>query len=406
MYYPSRVKTIRKTALFLGCVLIGMLILHYSLLSLETFSDFRAYYRAAERLLHGQNLYDLADGHYLFKYSPFAALLFAPLTLLPYAGAKVLWISLSWLLLFTCYVLTRKIEIPNRSLPLWGVFLIWLGISKFALAEIHLGQVDFLLLLFVLLSVISMGGRYETCGGIVLAFSVLFKPPLILMLVLPLRRRRMNFMLGFLLGLAGALLVPVFWYGAGTPELYGHWWEIMQVSSPDLLASEVNQSVFGALTRWLVENPQGKTLLPLPSVIPAIMGGILLVLFLAFVWLLDRSAAKADDPSQMERPFRSPAPALLLLASVVFSPLGWVQNYVFALPAISRAVDALAMEKFRNARRVVFLSLFFLFAVLPNFELLGRDLYNIYLGQSWIFLGVVSLMIAAAMPTRESYELR
>jgi len=52
--------------------------------------DFLVYYRAAERLLDGQNLYRImSDGHYIFKYSPVSAVYFVPISLLSVALTKV-----------------------------------------------------------------------------------------------------------------------------------------------------------------------------------------------------------------------------------------------------------------------------------------------------------------------------
>ena len=47
-------------------------------------SDFEVYYKSSDRLLHGENLYRIvADGHYVFKYSPTSAALFIPFLVFP-----------------------------------------------------------------------------------------------------------------------------------------------------------------------------------------------------------------------------------------------------------------------------------------------------------------------------------
>jgi len=395
------VKTAGKISLAVGCVLLAIILLHYSILSLRSFSDFGPYYRSGQRFLLGENLYNFSDGHYLFKYSPCAALFFAPVSLLPYSIASALWLCLSWILFALSYLLTKKLEMGRISLPLWGTILIFLGISKFALAEIHLGQVDFLLLCLVLLSILSLGKSREGLGGVFLAAAVLFKPPLLLILALPLWRRRSKFLLGFSLGLSAGLLAPFLRYGLnGAWELYRGWWTVITVSSPDLLASEVNQSAFGALSRWLVMNPKGDSLFAFSPGIPLIIGGILFVIFILYLWHQERKIPANSASLSGDGLPTSPAPALIILGSVVFSPLGWVQNFVFALPALYRATTGIVRERLFNLWRNVFLALFFLLAVLPNFEFLGRELYDLYLGQSWMFLGILFLALATALPLR------
>ena len=373
-------------------MLLAILLLHYSILSLRSFSDFGPYYKAGERFAGSENLYNFADGHYLFKYSPLAALFFAPIALLPYSTAAALWLGLSWLLLGFSYLLAKKLEWGGEPLPIWAGLLIFLGLSKFALAEIHLGQVDFLLLFLVLVALASLGRRREVFGGVLLALAVLFKPPLLLISILAVWRRRTM----FLLGLGGALLVglclPILQYGfLGALSLYHGWWAVLSTSSPGLLASEVNQSIFGALTRWLVQNPKGRTLLDLSAEVPLILGFAALVGFLFVLWRLEKGY-------QSDSEHRSTVPALLIMGSVLFSPLGWVQNYVLALPALIRAVGCLVREQAQSRWRLACLALFYLTAVLPNFELLGRHFYNVYLGQSWMFLGILGLVAANLIP--------
>lgn len=378
--------------------MLAIILVIYSIRSLQSFSDFRPYYHAGERFLKGENLYNLTDGHYLFKYSPLAALFFAPFSILPYPIAALIWLILLWALITLSYFKAVRLEWKKGPVPLWALLLIILGISKFVLAEIHLGQVDFLLLFLTLVSISTLGKSTEALGGCWFAVAVLFKPPLLLILALMIWRKRAVFILGFLLTLLAGLCFPVLRYGlSGTLHLYQGWWAVLSTSSPGLLTSEVNQSIFGALNRWFISNPKGGVLLSLPPKTPLILGIGALICFLLYLWYRDR---KYRGASELE----SPVPAMLLLGSVMFSPLGWVQNYVVALPVLVRTLNNVASEKFNNRWRLALLSLFFLMAVLPNFELLGRRLYDIYLGQSWIFLGMVCLTFANLLPAHGKHE--
>ena len=373
-------KNYRKIAPYLLLVIFAAVLIHYSLLSLRAFSDFAPYYHAAERFIRGETLYNFADGHYLFKYSPLAAMLFIPFALLPYGIAKVLWLIISWLLLALCYFKSGNFIADSARLPAWAILLIWLGISKFVLAEIHLGQIDFLLLFLALLTLLSLQKKWEFWGGVLLALGCLIKPPLLLLLLLPLWRRRASFMGGFLAGVSSGVVAPLLRYGIGDGiQLYRGWWDVLTASSPGLLASNVNQSIFGALTRWL----------PTAGVLPLIIGALVMLVYVIWLYWLD-----------LRRTPSAVAPQLVLLGSVLLSPLGWVQNYVFCLPALLTAFHIGQQEKWFNRRRIILLAAFFLTAVLPNYELLGREFYNIYLGQSWIFIGMVCLIIAVSGPVR------
>jgi len=372
-------KKIPKVITFIFFIILAVVLIQYSLLSLRAFSDFAPYYRAAERFIHGETLYNFADGHYLFKYSPLAAMLFVPFALLPYGIAKVIWLMTSWLLLALCYSKSRQL-IADSRLPVWAIFLLFLGISKFVLAEIHLGQIDFLLLFLALLSMLSLNRKWEFWGGVLLAVGCLIKPPLALLLLLALGRKRAAFIGGYMAGIALGIVIPLLRYGA-TYGVHVHrgWWDVLTASSPGLLSSNVNQSVFGALTRWL----------PAANGYALIIGALILLSYIIWLYRLDIRQIQ-----------HSVAPQLMLLGSVLFSPLGWVQNYVFCLPALLTAFHLGQQEKWTNRTRILLLAAFYLTAVLPNYELLGREIYNIYLGQSWIFIGMVCLIFAISRPVQ------
>jgi len=374
------VTTFRRVAPYLLLLILAAVLVHYSLLSLRTFSDFAPYYRAAERFLRAENLYNFADGHYLFKYSPLAAMLFIPFALLPYGIAKVLWLIISWLLLAFCYFKSRQLDEGSVRLPGWAIGLVLLGISKFVLAEIHLGQIDFLLLFLSLLSLLSLQKKWEFWGGVLLAVGCLIKLPLAILLLVPLWRKRAAFMGGFMAGIAMGIVVPLLRYGASNGfQVHRGWWEVLTASSPGLLSSNVNQSIFGALARWL----------PAASGFALIIGALFMLLYVILLYWLD-----------IRRTQHLAAPQLMLLGSVLFSPLGWVQNYVFCLPALLTAFHLGQQEKWSNRKRILLLAPFYLTAVLLNYEFLGREIYKIYLGQSWIFIGMVFLTLAVCQPVQ------
>ncbi|MDD8029884.1 MAG: hypothetical protein PHE62_10090, partial [Acidobacteriota bacterium] len=56
--------------------------------------DFNVNYAAGDRLVHGETLYRASDEHYQFKYAPFCAMIYAPLSLLPPAAARAIWYAL------------------------------------------------------------------------------------------------------------------------------------------------------------------------------------------------------------------------------------------------------------------------------------------------------------------------
>jgi hypothetical protein len=168
----------RKRALRWGliitvaAVLAGVYILHVS----RDMSDFGVCYQGGQRIARGETLYREADGHLQYKYAPTSALFFAPLALLPYGAAKVIWYVLEFGFLGGLFLLSFRV-LPvsgKRAVPILAwTFLIEL---KFLAREIELGQVN-LFILFLLTSMLYLLLRKkESSAGFLWASSLFFKP--------------------------------------------------------------------------------------------------------------------------------------------------------------------------------------------------------------------------------------
>lgn len=153
-------------------------------------SDFRVYYEAALAITHGNQVYgalfSLAIGYY--KYSPFTALVFYPLSVLPYYTACVIdffLISVSALFtsivlfhIFSTCVFRRPIKSPNLILSL-SVLCISIHLER----ELGLGNVNMILLLLLSLSLLFIIQKKMVFAGVLLAFVIITKPFFILLLI-------------------------------------------------------------------------------------------------------------------------------------------------------------------------------------------------------------------------------
>ena len=119
--------------------------------------DFEVYYRAAQRILSGSELYRIKeDGHYLFHYSPNAGLFFIPFTLFKLSIAKyIYWFILTTLLCFGIksffMLIPYKLDYPisNKKRNLVILLSLLIVLTHIHL-EFHLGQVNLLLLIIYL----------------------------------------------------------------------------------------------------------------------------------------------------------------------------------------------------------------------------------------------------------------
>lgn len=145
--------------------------------------DLEVYHRTTERLLQGQELYRAAEEdpyeHYVYKYSPPAAFIFIPFVFTGFAAAKYLyWFFLTLILGHTLYllqrILVRSDSLNNKMIISIMLAIIITGTHFFR--ELHLGQVNLLLLWLYVVALYALYRNNPLLTGIPLAVSLFLKP--------------------------------------------------------------------------------------------------------------------------------------------------------------------------------------------------------------------------------------
>jgi len=196
------------------------------------FQDFTIFYTGARLIRNGQAsaLYDLATQYQLqltfahvpirhgplpFNHPPFEALLFVPFTLLTYWPAYLLWSALNLIMLAVSVTLLSMHFHQLAGVPL----LVW-GLAATAFFPVAIGIIQgqdvILLLLLFVLAVICLDRGNDAVAGALLAAG-LFRPHLVVPLIVLLAIRRWRVLVGFVpvaLLLAGVSAVIMGWRGA------------------------------------------------------------------------------------------------------------------------------------------------------------------------------------------------
>jgi hypothetical protein len=203
---------------------------------------------------------DIRRGPLPYIHPPFEALLFLPLTFLPYPHAFTAWNLINLAVLFRVAMLLKKSLQSLQVIPIWQMVL--LGLAFFPIfANFHQGQDAILLLLVVTLSFRALDRDADFLAGCWLAFG-LFKYHLILplALILALWRGR-KFIQGFAAVGSTALLISlglVGWKGALQYPAYA--WNV--VSHPAFGGIPPGQlpSLYGLLASWPFSHEAGVSL--------------------------------------------------------------------------------------------------------------------------------------------------
>ncbi len=146
-------------------------------------ADLEVYYKAAERLVSGEELYRSIEEdpyeHYVYKYAPPAAMLFIPFIPIGLSLGKFLyWLLLTFILGAVLYNL-KLIYLGNKHQNSRITLSLILGIvitGTHFFRELHLGQVNLLLLGIYIFALPFLLGRKPLVFGVLIALSIFIKP--------------------------------------------------------------------------------------------------------------------------------------------------------------------------------------------------------------------------------------
>jgi hypothetical protein len=361
-------------------LLLSLLLVSFSLIFLlkvkNEMVDFEVNYRAAQRLRQGETLYRASDGHYQFKYMPFSAFLYFPISFLDLSSAKAVWYVVVLLSSGLVFFLTLKLLRLDKKKSLIVGLLSFLIMARYFFRELQLGQINALITLLLLLMIwplVQEKGLESRhfASGLFWGLATALKPYAIIFLPYFILRKKGGALASGLVVLILAFLAPAIFYGLqGNIEVLDEWQSSLRASTPSLFSSQDNISVIGFLTKWT-----GRPDASLAIYLIALAGLGLLVLFLFL------RKVKVSERILLE--------CFLLLALIpLISPLGWDYTLLSSTPAVMLIL--VHFDKYRSFWKAV-LCLNFAVIALSLFDLLGRNLYASFM--SWSIITVNFLIL-------------
>jgi len=177
--------------------------------------DFRIYMWGGHAVLHDSHLYlDLAYGHW-FTYSPFAALVYVPVAVLPLAVARVLWDLLSVAALaYSCVLVLKLAGYQPSRIMVAGMVAAAMALDP-VWETLFLGQINLILLALILTDIRRVTqGRTTGLGvgiGVGIAAAIKLTPAIFIVFFLVARRTRAALVAAgtfVACGLAGLAVAP------------------------------------------------------------------------------------------------------------------------------------------------------------------------------------------------------
>ena len=343
-------------------------------------SDFGVCYKNGRRILDGETLYRISDGHLQFKYAPISALFYASLALLPWEVAKIIWYYLELILLFSVLWISYKLLPSPRRGPVLVLLPATLVLLKFIGRELELGQVNILILFILILMIAEVIRRKDATAGVLWGISLFFKPYALVFLPYFILKKRFKIVLaGGAVVLAG-LLLPALNFGfQGNWIVLREWVSTLSHSTPELMAAGDTSSLYAFLWKVLPGHPD------LWIKILWLVAG--LAVGLLFLGMMRQGKKLAlEVPEVLETSF-------LMILIPLFSPLGWFYNYLYSVLAIVLLIQAL--PKFPPLWKYALIAdLIIIGATLR--EVLGKDLFHFYTRKSLVVVNYLIVLAALA----------
>ena len=182
-------------------------------------NDFRVYYGAGEAMIGGGPLYGVAHGldSGIFKYAPLLALFYATFALLPYGlAASVQYLLITLAMLDGMRRIDRLVRdrlLDGRATSKWPLFLTGLVCLVHFHRELHLGNINMMLLWLLVVSLEAMLDAKPIRAGLLLGVAILAKPHFVVLLPLLLLRRKWPTTGVALATILGGALLPAFFIG-------------------------------------------------------------------------------------------------------------------------------------------------------------------------------------------------
>jgi hypothetical protein len=381
---------LKKTSLFL--ILLGFLL--FLCLFLLKFKaemiDFGVNYRAAQRIRLSETLYRMEDGHYQFKYPPFAAFLYLPLSLLPLVWAKAIWYFVVLFSSVLIFYLSKKLVNSGGERDLALALFPPLVLARFFLRELQLGQINaFLTLIFIIIVWLFLSSErlsslsQERWAGGLWGLAMALKPyALVFLPYFLLKKKWQTTATGFLF-LFLALMAPSLFYGfPGNWVVLKEWISTLSKSTPHLLTSQDNISLMAFLMKWTGDRKL--------SLILFNIGIVLLAAYFLFLVLKGR---------KLRRSFVLESSILFILIPLI-SPLGW--DYTLLSSALGVTIIFQYFARFPKLWKIA-LGINFCIIAFSLYDLLGRNLYSIFMSWSLLTLNFLILIGSLSYLRMKSY---
>ena len=376
-------------------VFSGLLVRYLDRVPRRNYCDFRVYYKAGQDLIKGKNIYYREKESITpFKYSPFFALVFAPLSLLPIKASAAVFFALNYISIIFFFRLSYHLvrhSIIFRTFSDREVCLVYFLVIFCTIRHIFLvldsGQVNIIMCALVLAGLSCVNRGKDVLAGAFLAASILIKYTPAVFLPYFILRQRSKVVFWTVLSIILFLMLPALVVGAQKEMFYLLSWFPSIISTSLDKFSYIysrNQSIFSAFIRFLSPTECNVQFFSL-SFDQALFYGRMAGLFIYLFVLLPGISKERDRVIDF---------SLLLICLSLFNPNGWDLNFVSLLLPIMLLVQYLVSVRGRDLFILVSLITAFLSLNIMSKDILGEAAVNYGYAHSFTTFGALIIYVS------------
>jgi len=361
--------------LFAFIILLSLFLLKVK----EHMIDFEVNYKAGKRLRGAESLYQVEDGHFMFKYLPSSALLYVPLSFLPLNVAKAIWYFVVAFCLCSLVYVSNKILPSEERKSVYLLILPPLILAKFFLRELHLGQINALvtmILVFMIWFLIyeknTMPSQKDIYVGFLWGVATVLKPYALIFLPYFLLKKKWKSLLTGVGFLFLAFLMPAAFYGfRGNIIILREWISTLSRSTQALLNSQDNISIIAFFMKWTGNRN-----------ISLLLSGLVIAILAFLVLTVILKGRKINRASVVEC-------SILLILIPLISPLGW--DYTLLMSVLGVTIIIQNFSGYSKFWRGILVFNFFIITF-SLYDIIGRDLYVRFMSWSVITINFLILI--------------
>lgn len=333
-------------------------------------NDFRVYYEAAHALWNGGQVYGkafgLETGYY--KYSPFIAMVFVPVSWLPYHLASTIhFVLIALVAVFTLILLVNMMnkyvfqaEIQKRNLVMTVALL---AVIRHLFRELHLGNINMILVFLVTMCLILMLRSRYWYAGICMGLAIVIKPYFLLMMLPLLLRKQFKIIIYTGLTLMISVLIPILLLGpAKAISLHREWFSAMLAHGTYLESSETIQSI---IKYYIYEG--------LPDYSQLVIIGLVVGAYMIYSCITSKKQLQIINNESIISVYFITG-YFVLLAVIPNLLITDTEHFLFTLPLIVLLTMHLSFAG--NYLQISMLSMLILLPSLNTSDILGHELAN------------------------------